>query len=189
MYRHALPPGFTLKSEMKKKAEEEEISLEMLVEKERAALGSQVTKITLESFLAWKARKLLEKKDEKKRQDDKKKADYKLGFMNGLTGRDLFTFNPDLITNDDDNAENDIDYRQRTYDEGENEQDENLVARNIDDAYFAFQAKEADNTGTVATADRFSYLESMLNEEEEKKRIKSKTITLVNLISAICFIY
>ena len=42
MYRHALPPGFTLKSEMKKKSEDDEISIEMLIEKERASLGAKV---------------------------------------------------------------------------------------------------------------------------------------------------
>ena len=52
MYKHALPPGFTLKSEAKKTDKDDEISLEMLVEKERASLGTKVTKVTLESFLA-----------------------------------------------------------------------------------------------------------------------------------------
>ena len=67
MYRHALPPGFVLKSEMKaiENAKNNEMSMEMLVEKERASLGKTVTKVTLETFLAWKKRKLVEKKEEK----------------------------------------------------------------------------------------------------------------------------
>jgi len=68
MYRHALPPGFVLKSELKEMEANKlsnELSLEMLVEKERASLGKNVTKVTLESFLAWKKRKIIEKKEEK----------------------------------------------------------------------------------------------------------------------------
>lgn len=57
MYRHALPPGFVLKKDKKKEEKEDEISLEDLIERERSALGPNVTKITLESFLAWKKRK------------------------------------------------------------------------------------------------------------------------------------
>ncbi len=161
MYKHALPPGFTLKSEMKKKDQEEEISLEMLVEKERASLGSNVTKVTLESFLAWKARKLLEKKDEIRKKEEKKKADYKLGFHNGLTGRDLFTFNPDMIANDDDGATNDIDYRHRADDD-----EEVVQIRRLDAETFAKEAKEVDDTGTIATNDRFAYLESLLQKHD-----------------------
>ena len=67
MYRHALPPGFVLKSELKQMEnnKKNELSMEMLVEKERASLGKNVTKVTLESFLAWKKRKIIEKKEEK----------------------------------------------------------------------------------------------------------------------------
>lgn len=166
MYRHALPPGFTLKSDQKKLDEQkEEIALETLVEKERAALGSTVTKITLESFLAWKARKIQEKKDKAKEQEEKKKKDFKLGFMNGLTGKDLFTFNPDLIANDDDDANNDIDYRHRDSDD-EEEGTGKVSVREIDANYFATQAKEVDDSGTVATSDRFDYIKSIIDREK-----------------------
>ena len=63
MYRHALPPGFVLKKDKKKEEKEDEISLEDLIEREHSALGPNVTKITLESFLAWKKRKRQEKID------------------------------------------------------------------------------------------------------------------------------
>jgi len=164
MYRHALPPGFTLKSDMKAKEKGDEISLEMLIEKERASLGQGTTKVTLESFLAWKARKLLEKKEEKTRQESKKKADFKLGFHNGLSGRDLFTFNPDLIAADDDDADDGIDYRRRVDEEGSDQ----MIAREVRDDFFASEAREADGSGTVVTEDRFSYLESMLQEERDE---------------------
>ena len=181
MYRHALPPGFTLKSDTKKKDQEEEISLEMLVEKERAALGSQVTKVTLESFLAWKSRKIVEKKDEIKKQEDKKRANYKLGFMNGITGRDIFTFNPDLITNDDDDAGNDIDYKRRVDDDDEQQQAAHI--RDINADFFSAQAREVDDSGTVATDDRFSYIESMLQQENQRQKILSMFNFLFNKVS------
>ena len=44
--RHALPPGYVLKSDLKKKDDEEnKISIEELIEKERAALGPNTTKV------------------------------------------------------------------------------------------------------------------------------------------------
>jgi len=62
-YKHALPPGYMLKRERKLLDEQKEtISLEDLIESERAALGFHVTRVTLETFLAWKKRKIEEKK-------------------------------------------------------------------------------------------------------------------------------
>lgn len=63
IYRHALPSGFVLKKDKKKLDDKKnEISLVDLIERERAALGPNQTKITLETFIAWKKRKLQEKK-------------------------------------------------------------------------------------------------------------------------------
>ena len=39
--------------------------------------------------------------------------------MNGITGRDFFTLNPDRIANDDDDAGNDINYKRRVDDDDE----------------------------------------------------------------------
>lgn len=39
IYRHALPPGFVLKKDLKKEEKKDEISLEDLIERERANLG------------------------------------------------------------------------------------------------------------------------------------------------------
>lgn len=58
IYRHALPPGFVLKKDKKKDDKKNDISLEDLIEKERAALGDKQTKVTLETFIAWKKRKI-----------------------------------------------------------------------------------------------------------------------------------
>ena len=47
-----------LKKDQKKEDKKDEISLEELIEKERAALGGELTKITLETFMKWKERKV-----------------------------------------------------------------------------------------------------------------------------------
>jgi hypothetical protein len=51
IYRHALPPGYVLKKDQKKTDKKDEISLYDLIETERAALGPNQTKVTLETFL------------------------------------------------------------------------------------------------------------------------------------------
>lgn len=69
-----------------KKEKKEEISLEDLIERERAALASsQYTRITLETFLAWKKRKLKEKKDAAAKDEEKKRSDYKAGRHIGVS--------------------------------------------------------------------------------------------------------
>lgn len=51
--------GYVLPSQKKKQAEdEEEISIEDLIETERCALGPNVTRVTFESFLEWKKKKV-----------------------------------------------------------------------------------------------------------------------------------
>ncbi|CAH2306873.1 zinc finger CCCH domain-containing 15 [Pelobates cultripes] len=84
IYRHALPPGFVLRKDKKKEEKEEEISLEDLIEKERAALGPNVTRITLESFLAWKKRKRQERITKAEEEMERKKADFKAGKSSGV---------------------------------------------------------------------------------------------------------
>lgn len=108
MYRHALPPGFILKSEKKKMEEQiEKVSIEDLVEKERAALGSNVTKITLESFLVWKKKKRQEKQKELEASKEKRKTEFKSGVNAVISGREMFEFRPELVNqeDDDDDAE------------------------------------------------------------------------------------
>jgi hypothetical protein len=168
MYRHALPPGFVLKSDAKKAADsKEEISMEALVEKERASLGSKVTKVTLESFLAWKKRKVQEKKKDAAKQDAKKVKDFKSGFHNGLSGRDLFTFNPNMVADDDEDGDT-FDYTAREGNDDEAEGDESVKAKEVDLEYFANLAREADTTGSVATGDRFAYMKNNGGAEQEQ---------------------
>nr|XP_020769309.1 zinc finger CCCH domain-containing protein 15-like [Odocoileus virginianus texanus] len=113
MYRHVLPPGFVLKKDKKKEEKEDEISLEDLIERERSALGPNVTKITLESFLAWKKRKRQEKIDKLEQDIERRKADFKAGKALVISGREVFEFRPELVDDDDEEAD-DTRYTQGT---------------------------------------------------------------------------
>lgn len=105
-YRHALPPGFVLKKDKKKADNKPAIALEELVEVERSKLPHDLPKLTLETFLQWKKRKIEERKAKLAKEEAEKKAEFKAGRNIGLSGRDMFTFNPELA-------------KDTTYDEGE----------------------------------------------------------------------
>ncbi|KAJ0005277.1 hypothetical protein NQD34_011491 [Periophthalmus magnuspinnatus] len=155
MYRHALPPGFVLKKDKKKEEKEEEISLEELIEKERSALGPNVTRITLETFLAWKKRKKQEKVDRAREEMEKKKADFRAGKSLVVSGREVFEFRPELV--DDDDAEAD-DTKYTEEEEEEEEEQEAEVDGAVQDIDLSrFVPQEVDHTGiTVASVDRFA---------------------------------
>lgn len=72
------------KQDKKKEDKKEEISLEDLVEKERAALGPKQTKVTLETFLAWKKRKLREREESSNKENTRKQAAFKAGRSVGV---------------------------------------------------------------------------------------------------------
>lgn len=95
-YRHALPPGFVLKKDKKKGDNKPTIAMEELVEVERSKLPHDLPKLTLESFLHWKRRKIEERKANLAKEEADKKAEFKAGRNVGLSGRDMFTFNPEL---------------------------------------------------------------------------------------------
>lgn len=95
-YRHALPPGFVLQKDKKKADNKPAIAMEELVEVERSRLPHDLPKLTLESFLQWKKRKIEERRAQAAQDEAKKKAEFKAGRNIGLSGRDMFTFNPEL---------------------------------------------------------------------------------------------
>ncbi|CAG8471682.1 9666_t:CDS:2 [Cetraspora pellucida] len=110
-YRHALPPGFVLKSKAQKKNEEEEanqITLEEFLETERHALGSNLTPVTLESFAEWKKNRKAKIEAEEELKRAAKEAAFKAGKAQGMSGRDLFTFNPDLRGDNNKEDEQDV---------------------------------------------------------------------------------
>ncbi|XP_057602216.1 zinc finger CCCH domain-containing protein 15 isoform X1 [Hippopotamus amphibius kiboko] len=161
MYRHALPPGFVLKKDKKKEEKEDEISLEDLIEKERSALGPNVTKITLESFLAWKKRKRQEKIDKLEQDIERRKADFKAGKALVISGREVFEFRPELVDDDDEEAD-DTRYTQGT---GGDEVDDSVSVNDIDLSLYV--PRDVDETGiTVASLERFS---TYTSEKDENK--------------------
>lgn len=109
-YRHALPPGFVLKSQQttslsKKNDGEDELSLEEFLEVERYKI-KKTTPVTPESFALWKKRRVEESEKAALLEMQEKEKEVKAGKMMHVSGKDLFTFNPDLYleTGDDDGA-------------------------------------------------------------------------------------
>uniref|UniRef100_A0A8C8RBA3 Zinc finger CCCH domain-containing protein 15 n=1 Tax=Pelusios castaneus TaxID=367368 RepID=A0A8C8RBA3_9SAUR len=162
MYRHALPPGFVLKKDKKKEEKEDEVSLEDLIERERSALGPNVTKITLETFLAWKKRKRQEKIDKAEQDMERRKADFKAGKALVISGREVFEFRPELVDADDEEAD-DTHYIQGTSeDEVEDLERVNDVDLNL------YVPKDVDETGiTVASLERFSTYMSVEKDDHK----------------------
>ncbi|XP_049591133.1 zinc finger CCCH domain-containing protein 15 isoform X1 [Syngnathus scovelli] len=172
MYRHALPPGFVLKKDKKKEEKDQEISMEELIESERAALGASVTRITLETFLAWKKRKRQEKVAKAQEEMEKKKADFKAGKSLVVSGREVFEFRPELV--DDDDAEADeTRYSNRGDDDDDDydqEKDDTMQVQDIDLSRFVPQ--EVDNTGiTVAAVDRFTAMSKSQKMNQDKQQL------------------
>lgn len=92
-------------------AEADEETLEEKIEKERAALPSEgLTPVTKESFFAWKARRAEQK--QKALEDQMKETEIKAAqgratkkaHKGVMSGRALFTFNPNLFKDADEEA-------------------------------------------------------------------------------------
>ncbi|XP_066250206.1 zinc finger CCCH domain-containing protein 15 homolog [Euwallacea similis] len=151
IYRHALPPGFVLKKDKKKDDKKDEITLEELIEKERAALGPTQTKVTLETFLAWKKQNILKKKEAAKKDEDKKRSDFKAGRQVGLSGREMFSFNPDMA------IEYDLEEGDEAFDSSlyKNEEEDAIEYKEINLDILESDSGEVDGSGTVASEDRF----------------------------------
>ena len=131
LFRHALPPGFTLKRD-KKKEDDTKISIDEFIETERHRLTGKLTPVTAETFAVWKATRKAKKEAEEREMREKKEAAIKagkgLGGVRGrgvrhcqnkpvlkgrmgrrdgrahtqITGRDLFTYKPELFVDDED---------------------------------------------------------------------------------------
>ncbi|XP_050418244.1 zinc finger CCCH domain-containing protein 15 [Patella vulgata] len=145
-YKHALPEGYVLKKDMKKEDKEDELSIEELIEKERAMLGDNTTKVTLESFIKWKERKRREKKEAFEKEEKEKKSAYKQGKLAGISGRQMFEFDPTIAGEDDEDADDTID----------REKDEEDVYEGpvVDVILENIKATDVDASGTQASNER-----------------------------------
>lgn len=96
----------------------------------------------MESFLAWKKRKIQEKKEKLAKEEDQKKKDYKSGKQFGLSGKEMFSFNPDLA---DDGPVEDGDAVFDSYDRSDDDDDENVFEyKDLDLADISMAAQEVN---------------------------------------------
>merc|ERR1711971_104951 len=147
---------------IKKGQEEATISLEELVGTERAKLdSSKLTKITLQTFVAWKNKKLKEKAAAEKKENAKKKKEYAGGNTGGMSGRDMFMMDPNILSrheqgDDDDDDGEDFDLtREQEEDMGVKVHEIKFDAYGImddglDDSTDVQLAREAAETGGAA---------------------------------------
>lgn len=107
-YRHALPPGFVLKSQKKALEEAERantISLEEFLEVERHKLGPNLTPVTRETFSKWKQTRMNKKEAEADVMRKAKDAQAAAGKNSGMSGRDLFQYNPEWFQDEEEEEE------------------------------------------------------------------------------------
>lgn len=115
-YRHMLPQGYVLNRDKNNQQddeedEEEEMTLEEKIEEERAALCyDDLTPVTFESFMKWKADKAARKQAEleAKIAAEMAKGKKDKGQMQFMSGRALFQYNPELFETADDDGVEDI---------------------------------------------------------------------------------
>lgn len=163
MYRHALPAGYVLKKDKKREEKAEGMSIEELIEEKRAELSASagLTPVTLESFVKWKRRKLAEKAEADKKEADKKKDRAKAGLTHGLSGRDMFSFNPTMAGGDDDDEDGGeaLDMKMREKEDGD--EDDGVQVHEIKFDEFGIMEDKFDE----ATTDRLKKVTNGKAEE------------------------
>lgn len=105
-YKHALPPGYVLKSQMKELLEQERANakdIAEVIEEERAKVEAR-TPITEEVFAAWHAKKRADREAKRAAELEERK---KKGLLNG---REIF-LSDNFVALDDANAGGDDEYR------------------------------------------------------------------------------
>lgn len=105
-----------------------------------------------------------EKKDKLAKEEEQKKKDYKSGKQYGISGREMFSFNPDLV---DDGPIEDGDAAFDTYEREEDENENVTEYKELDLDFLAAAAQEVDGTGTVAAAERLAQAEVASNAQQE----------------------
>ncbi|TFK60130.1 hypothetical protein BDN72DRAFT_546392 [Pluteus cervinus] len=153
-YRHALPPGFVLKSQKKAledAAKANTISLEDFLEVERHKLGPNLTPVTPETFAKWKKTRMDKKEAEKEAMKKAKEAQSAAGKNNGMSGRDLFQYNPEWFEDEDDGEESDDwdlqKYRRETEAEQLTAEEARIAGLNLDDEPTPSSSADASTNG------------------------------------------
>lgn len=152
-YRHALPPGYVLKTKEQKAVEEkEEISLEDFLETERHKI-QKGTAVTAESFAKWKADRKAKAAAEEAKKSKSREADLRAGRLTNMSGRDLFTYQPDMFLGGDDDEAMEVDYTKRE-DSGE-EQDGDAIDASVflDESLENLQIDDDDEDGSGSGCD------------------------------------
>jgi len=108
-YRHALPPGYVLKSQMKELIAEEAANrkdIEDVIEEERAKVDAK-TPITQDVFLGWRQKN---RDDKKRAREDTETERKRKGVMTGreIFAQEGFTIEDDFGATDDFTRENDV---------------------------------------------------------------------------------
>jgi len=148
MYRHALPAGFVLKSQKKamEAAEKDTISLEAFIEVERHKLGKGLTPVTPETFAKWKQTRQDKKVAEEEALKAAKDAKHAAGKSVGMSGRDLFSYNPEWFeAEDEDQDVGDEDWDWTTYRKQQEEENELAEKERINHFNEAFAATGLDD--------------------------------------------
>jgi len=166
-YRHALPPGFVLKRDVKKKKDEdEESTLEEYIETERGKITGPLTPVTEESFAAWKKKRIEKKKVEDDEKKKAKEAAIKAGKSLSLSGRDLFTYRPDLFVDDEEAFGGDA-YENRETSDGEQSDDEPRQYGMVSDDDDEEEGEDYTNGGEGSSRSREIEFEEDLFVEED----------------------
>lgn len=188
-YRHAVPPGFVLKKNKKNVEEnktEDTLTIEDLIETERAKIGGNLPRITLESFLAWKKAKIREKQDTEQKERDRKRDEFKAGRSIGLSGRDMFTFRPELAEDDGQDEEGEEAYDLSRFDGEEDNVEvireitlENLMAESLQSGDLAAAAAspiEASMATSVPIDEKLFEDDDLEDLEELEDELEELTI-------------
>lgn len=102
--------------------------------------------------MAWKKRKLKQKAEQAVKDEEKRRTDYKAGHHVGISGREMFSFNPLLA---DDGLDDDGDEAVATYNLSEDDEESGIQYRELNMDELACDGLEADTDGiTVASNDR-----------------------------------
>ncbi|CAH2237549.1 jg9802 [Pararge aegeria aegeria] len=97
----------------------------------------------------------IERKDALIKAEEQKRTDFKAGRAVGLSGREMFSFDPALAEDADDDDEA---FDLRNYDQESDDDQDVTEYRNIELELIGMEASEVDDTGTKATEDRLHHV-------------------------------